>query len=237
MAAALSAPFTNLSLSTRPEKLKCSSSSFSSSSTSLRSISGVTTARFSRPSQRLVSCAVESSSSSSLASSDAARRQRTAAVPVSAAASSAAGWTAEDLEIAEKTYPPFAAFKIHGTGRRKTAVARVGLIEGTGQIIINDLPLRDYFQGMALLIQTVRMPLSSLGYDTKYDVIIRAHGGGISAQAQAMVLGIARALVAANSSNRPPLKAQGMLTRDSRAVERKKYGLKKARKAPQFSKR
>lgn len=136
-----------------------------------------------------------------------------------------------------RKYPPFAAFRIHGTGRRKTAVARVGLIEGDGNFIVNGLALSDYFQDQALLIQAVKLPLSSLGYLSKYDVVVKAHGGGLSAQAQAMMLGIARALVKVNETNKPPLKAQGMLTRDSRSVERKKYGLKKARKAPQFSKR
>ena len=90
---------------------------------------------------------------------------------------------------------------------------------------------------LPLPLQAVKLPLSSLGYESKYDIVVKAHGGGLNAQAQAMVLGIARALVAASADNRPPLKAQGMLTRDSRAVERKKYGLKKARKASQFSKR
>lgn len=83
----------------------------------------------------------------------------------------------------------------------------------------------------------MKLPLSSLGYLNKYDVVVKAHGGGLSAQAQAMMLAISRALVVANEANKPPLKAQGMLTRDSRSVERKKYGLKKARKAPQYSKR
>eukprot|EP00271_Cylindrocystis_brebissonii_P009294 TRINITY_DN24020_c0_g1_i1.p1 TRINITY_DN24020_c0_g1~~TRINITY_DN24020_c0_g1_i1.p1 ORF type:complete len:222 (+),score=38.71 TRINITY_DN24020_c0_g1_i1:120-785(+) len=142
-----------------------------------------------------------------------------------------------DNESLMSGYPAFAAFPIHGTGRRKTAVARVGLIEGTGRIIVNKLPLNDYFQNQALMIQAVKQPLSSLGLEAQYDLVIKAHGGGLSAQAQAMVLGIARALCLTNAENRPPLKAQGMLTRDSRVVERKKYGLKKARKAGQFSKR
>ncbi|CAI7922961.1 unnamed protein product [Closterium sp. NIES-54] len=98
--------------------------------------------------------------------------------------------------------------------------------------------LQCLFQHPLFLYQAaVKLPLSSLGYEGKYDVVVKAHGGGLNAQAQAMVLGIARALVAASAANRPPLKAQGMLTRDARSVERKKYGLKKARKAPQFSKR
>lgn len=140
-------------------------------------------------------------------------------------------------EMPTPDLPPLATFKLHGTGRRKTAVARVGLIEGTGYIQVNGLSLEDYFQGQLLMIQAVKLPLSSLGYESKYDLKIKAHGGGLSAQAGAMVMGIARALCMANLANRPPLKAQGMLRRDPRAVERKKYGLKKARKAPQFSKR
>lgn len=130
-----------------------------------------------------------------------------------------------------------AAQRLLGTGRRKTAVARVCLLEGTGQFVINNRTLQDYLQGNPLWIQTVKFPLTSLGYDKKYDVIVKAHGGGLSAQAQATLLGIARALCVANLANRDPLKKQGLLTRDSRKVERKKYGLKKARKAPQFSKR
>ncbi|CAI5500664.1 unnamed protein product [Closterium sp. Naga37s-1] len=162
-----------------------------------------------------------------------------AAAAISAAAPAVAASLAldDDVDASSRRYPPFAAFRIHGTGRRKTAVARVGLIEGNGEIFVNGLPLNEYFQNQALMIQAVKLPLSSLGYEGKYDVVVKAHGGGLNAQAQAMVLGIARALVAASAANRPPLKAQGMLTRDARAVERKKYGLKKARKAPQFSKR
>eukprot|EP00475_Leptophrys_vorax_P005904 TRINITY_DN13580_c0_g1_i1.p1 TRINITY_DN13580_c0_g1~~TRINITY_DN13580_c0_g1_i1.p1 ORF type:complete len:215 (+),score=7.33 TRINITY_DN13580_c0_g1_i1:122-766(+) len=179
--------------------------------------------------------------SSPLVASLPARRRvavsASSAAPTTVAATSAVASLAVDAEVTERQYPPFAAFRIHGTGRRKTAVARVGLIEGTGNFVVNGLPLNEYFQNQALMIQAVKLPLSSLGYETKYDVIVKAHGGGLNAQAQAMVLGIARALVAASVANRPPLKAQGMLTRDARSVERKKYGLKKARKAPQFSKR
>ncbi|KAL3683915.1 hypothetical protein R1sor_001937 [Riccia sorocarpa] len=145
----------------------------------------------------------------------------------------------EDLEGYVKSVLPggFAAAKIWGTGRRKTAVARVVLVDGSGQIIINNRTAQDYLQGNPLWLQAVKYPLASLGYEQKYDTIVRAHGGGLSAQAQAILLGIARALIVANQANREPLKKQGLLTRDSRVVERKKYGLKKARKAPQFSKR
>lgn len=130
-----------------------------------------------------------------------------------------------------------AAQKLLGTGRRKTAVARVCLLEGTGRIIINCRTAQEYLQGNPLWLQYVKFPLTSLGYESKYDVIVKAEGGGLSAQAQAILLGIARALCVANPANRDPLKKQGLLTRDPRAVERKKAGLHKARKAPQFSKR
>ncbi|KAG6542525.1 hypothetical protein Mapa_015996 [Marchantia paleacea] len=144
-----------------------------------------------------------------------------------------------DLEAYVKSVLPggFAAARLWGTGRRKTAVARVVLVDGTGQIIINNRTAQDYLQGNPLWLQAVKYPLASLGYEQKYDTIVRAEGGGLSAQAQAILLGIARALIVANQANREPLKKQGLLTRDSRVVERKKYGLKKARKAPQFSKR
>ena len=99
------------------------------------------------------------------------------------------------------------------------------------------ITLQDYLQGNPQWLQSVKYPLASLGYETKYDIIVRAEGGGLSAQAQAILLGVARALIVANQANRDPLKKQGLLTRDSRIVERKKYGLKKARKAPQYSKR
>lgn len=131
----------------------------------------------------------------------------------------------------------FAAQKLMGTGRRKTAVARVVLLEGSGKIIINGRTAQEYLQGNPLWIQYLKHPLASLGYETKYDVFVKAEGGGLSGQAQATLLGIARALCKANPDNRDPLKKQGLLTRDPRKVERKKAGLHKARKAPQFSKR
>ncbi|CAN1323667.1 30S ribosomal protein S9, chloroplastic [Linum perenne] len=120
----------------------------------------------------------------------------------------------------------FAAQTIIGTGRRKCSIARVVLQEGTGQVIIN---YRD--------AKYVKVPLVTLGYESSYDVFVKAHGGGLSGQAQAISLGVARALLKVSDSHRPPLKQEGLLTRDSRIVERKKAGLKKARKAPQFSKR
>jgi small subunit ribosomal protein S9 len=123
------------------------------------------------------------------------------------------------------------------TGRRKEAVARVRLIPGTGVWKLNGRTLEDYFPNKVHQ-QIVKEPLVSLGLDGRYDVFARIHGGGVSGQAGALRLGIARSLNEADAEhNRPVLKAAGFLTRDARATERKKYGLKKARKAPQYSKR
>eukprot|EP00249_Psilotum_nudum_P027348 c34905_g1_i1 orf=394-1032(-) len=130
-----------------------------------------------------------------------------------------------------------AAQPLLGTGRRKCAVARVCLVEGSGKIIINGRTAQDYLQGNPYWLQAVKLPLASLGYETKYDTIVKAEGGGLSGQAQAILLGIARALCVANPANRVPLAKQRLLTRDARRVERKKYSLHKARKAPQYSKR
>ena len=124
----------------------------------------------------------------------------------------------------------------YGTGRRKDAVARVRLIEGTGKITVNGKDLDEYF-GLETLKVIVKQPLTVTNTLDKFDVICTVKGGGFSGQAGAVRHGIARALNAANLEYRPALKSNGFLTRDSRAKERKKYGLKKARKAPQFSKR
>ncbi|KAM7279524.1 hypothetical protein ACFE04_006658 [Oxalis oulophora] len=131
----------------------------------------------------------------------------------------------------------FAAQKIIGTGRRKCAIARVVLQEGTGKVIINYRDAREYLQGNPLWLQYVKVPLVTLGYESSYDVFVKAQGGGLAGQAQAITLGIARALLKVSADHRSPLKKEGLLTRDSRVVERKKVGLHKARKAPQFSKR
>ncbi len=124
-----------------------------------------------------------------------------------------------------------------GTGRRKKAIARVRLIPGgNGTIVINDRALDDYFpQGTLQYI--VKQPIALLEVESKYDIIVNVIGGGYTGQAGAIRLGIARALLEAEENSRPSLKAAGFLTRDPRAKERKKYGLKKARRAPQFSKR
>ncbi len=124
----------------------------------------------------------------------------------------------------------------YGTGRRKSSIARVRLVEGTGVITINGRNIDEYL-GTDTLKVIVRQPLTATNTVDKYDVICSVLGGGFTGQAGAIRLGIARALLEANAEYRPTLKSAGFLTRDSRKKERKKYGLKKARKAPQFSKR
>ena len=124
----------------------------------------------------------------------------------------------------------------YGTGRRKKSIARVRLVEGTGVITVNGKSLDEYF-GTEVLKVIVKQPLTATNTTAKYDVIAKVVGGGFTGQAGAIRHGIARALNEANSEFRPTLKANGYLTRDPRMKERKKYGLKKARKAPQFSKR
>ncbi len=124
----------------------------------------------------------------------------------------------------------------YGTGRRKSSIARVRLVEGTGAITINGKNIDEYL-GTDTLKVIVRQPLTVTNTLDKYDVICKVQGGGFTGQAGAIRLGIARALLEANAEYRPTLKSAGFLTRDSRQKERKKYGLKKARKAPQFSKR
>lgn len=123
-----------------------------------------------------------------------------------------------------------------GTGRRKNAVARVRLVPGTGEFTINKKPALDHF-GREALINYALTPLKATDTAGRFDIIVLASGGGISGQAGAVRLGIARALLEAGEDYRPDLKRAGLLRRDPRMVERKKYGLKKARKRPQFSKR
>ena len=123
-----------------------------------------------------------------------------------------------------------------GTGRRKSSIARVRLVEGTGKITINGKDIDEFF-GLETLKVLVRQPLTVTNTTDKYDVICSVQGGGFTGQAGAIRHGLARALNEANSEYRPALKSNGFLTRDPRMKERKKYGLKKARKAPQFSKR
>lgn len=125
---------------------------------------------------------------------------------------------------------------INTIGRRKTSIARVYVKPGKGQIIVNDRELNDYFQS-EILQTTVKQALALVKADGQYDVTVNVEGGGNKGQAEAIRLGIARALVNINTENRPPLKKEGLLTRDSRMVERKKPGRRKARRRFQFSKR
>ena len=128
------------------------------------------------------------------------------------------------------------ATPIH-TGRRKSSVARVRILEnGKGAITINEKPLEEYF-GLGTLQFIVKQPLTLLGLEEKVDVLVNVQGGGLTGQAGAIRHAIARGLVEVNAQYKDELKKAGFLTRDSRAKERKKYGLKKARKAPQYSKR
>ena len=123
-----------------------------------------------------------------------------------------------------------------GTGRRKEAIARVRILPGTGQWRVNDRPLEDYFPNKVHQ-QLISEPFVTLGAEDQFDVAARITGGGVTGQAGALRLGIARALTLVDPENRQTLKRAGFLTRDARVKERKKYGLKKARKAPQYSKR
>ena len=124
----------------------------------------------------------------------------------------------------------------YGTGRRKSSVARVRVYNGTGKITINDRDIDEYF-GLETLKLIVRSPLAVAGVEDKFDIVVRVVGGGISGQAGAIRHGLSRALLQYDENLRPALKKAGFLTRDPRMKERKKYGLKAARRAPQFSKR
>ncbi len=125
---------------------------------------------------------------------------------------------------------------VNTLGRRKTAVARLYLKPGSGQITINDKDIKEYFPA-AILQETIIQPFQTTGTENKYDLTVNLKGGGIKGQAEALRLAIARALCEINADYKPALKAQGFLTRDSRMVERKKFGQPKARKRFQFSKR
>lgn len=124
-----------------------------------------------------------------------------------------------------------------GTGRRKTAVARVRVVPGSGVITINGRPGDNYLNYNPTYLSSVRAPLETLGLAKEYDILVNVRGGGLTGQADAIKQGAARALCDLSPDNRKPLKSEGHLSRDPRAKERRKYGLKKARKAPQFSKR
>jgi small subunit ribosomal protein S9 len=144
----------------------------------------------------------------------------------------------EDLTqpIADASISLAAEARYRATGKRKTAVARVTLRPGTGAYTINGRTLEEFFPRPTLQ-RTIRQPLETVGYETRIDVVATMHGGGVSAQAGALRHGISRALIEAAPTLRTELKRRGFLTRDARVKERKKAGLKKARKRPQFSKR
>ena len=129
-----------------------------------------------------------------------------------------------------------AQVQYQAVGRRKKAIARVRLVPGDGKVVINGRDIDNYF-GLETLKLIVRSPLVLLGLEGKYDVVVRVSGGGVSGQAGAIRHGLSRALLQQNDENRAALKKEGFLTRDPRMKERKKYGLKAARRAPQFSKR
>ena len=122
------------------------------------------------------------------------------------------------------------------TGRRKRSVARVSMTAGTGKITVNGRDVREYLP-FDVLVMDLKQPLVATNNEDKFDITVNVNGGGFSGQTGAIRLGITRALMLVNAENRPTLKANGMVTRDARIKERKKYGLKKARRAPQFSKR
>lgn len=129
-----------------------------------------------------------------------------------------------------------ARLQYQATGRRKNAIARVRLVAGTGRVVVNGREAENYFPLRTLRV-LMEQPLKTTGNLGRFDVLARVYGGGVSGQAGAVRHGIARALLRADSGLRPALKKGGFLTRDPRMKERRKYGLKKARKAPQFSKR
>jgi small subunit ribosomal protein S9 len=157
--------------------------------------------------------------------------------PETEAAAPAAGEpVAPADEFAAPTPAVFSDRPVQTVGRRKEAVVRVRLLPGTGAFTLNGKSLETYFPNK-LHQQLIREPLVTVEKTERYDIIANLQGGGTSGQAGALRLAIARALVEIDAEDRPPLKRAGFLTRDARVIERKKYGLKKARKAPQYSKR
>lgn len=124
-----------------------------------------------------------------------------------------------------------------GIGRRKTSVARVFLVAGNGRVFINGRVAEEYFQFNPSYLTTLKLPLTLVGVENMYNVFVKTHGGGLRGQSDAIQLAVARALVSMSPENKVIFKSKGVLRCDARCKERKKYGLKKARKAPQFSKR
>jgi len=135
------------------------------------------------------------------------------------------------------TFKPILKNTNIGIGRRKQSTARVFLEVGDGNLIINNIDGNNYFQNNTVYLENIWKPLKLLGLENKYDIIAITKGGGLTGQSDSIKLGLARLLCKMNEENRPTLKSYGLLTRDARIKERKKYGLKKARKASQYSKR
>ena len=144
--------------------------------------------------------------------------------------------TAQDADAGRPAGRPVVTGSALGTGRRKEAIARVRIAPGTGQWLVNERSLEAFFPNKVHQ-QLISEPLVTIGAESQFDVVARVSGGGVTGQAGALRLGIARALTLVDPENRATLKRAGFLTRDARVKERKKYGLKKARKAPQYSKR
>jgi len=144
--------------------------------------------------------------------------------------------TAQDAPARAAARRPVVTGHAAGTGRRKEAIARVRILPGSGQWTINGRSLDVYFPNKVHQ-QLVNEPFVTLGAESQFDVVARISGGGVTGQAGALRLGVTRSLILLDPENRPPLKKAGFVTRDARVKERKKYGLKKARKAPQYSKR
>ncbi|MFI6171574.1 30S ribosomal protein S9 [Nocardia sp. NPDC050175] len=143
----------------------------------------------------------------------------------------------EEAEVAVETFAPIVIDRpVQTVGRRKEAVVRVRMVPGSGNFVLNGRTIEDYFPNKVHQ-QLVKSPLVTVERAENFDIVALLHGGGPSGQAGALRLAIARALIEVTPDDRPALKRAGFLTRDPRAVERKKYGLKKARKAPQYSKR
>ena len=143
---------------------------------------------------------------------------------------------AQEVVVTPKVKKVDAQGRAYSTGKRKNAIARVWIKKGTGKILVNDRDARTYF-GREILFNIIRFPFGATKSDNKFDVVATITGGGLSGQAGALAHGISKALVAFEPANHKPLKVGGFLTRDSRVVERKKYGLKKARKAQTYRKR
>lgn len=143
--------------------------------------------------------------------------------------------TTEEKEVKTASASPKGKF-YYACGKRKTSIARVKMFTGSGEITINDRQVNEYFP-VKTLVGTLKTPLTATGTSKSFDIKVMVQGGGISSQAEAVRHGIAKALVIYDPMNKPTLKKIGLLTRDSRIKERKKFGLKRARKGPQFSKR